>query len=47
MISTNLSNNNTLNIKNPDCCCNINGISKRLAIKLLQNIHLTEKSETL
>ena len=38
---------NILNIKNADSCCMISGISKSEAIKLLQNIDLTEKSATL
>ena len=38
---------NILNIKNADYCCMISGISKSEAIKLLQNIDLTEKSATL
>ena len=36
-----------LNIKNADYRRFISGISKREAIKLLQNIDLTEKRETL
>ena len=36
-----------LNIKDADYCCIISGISKSKAIKLFQNIDLTEKSETL
>ena len=46
MMSMNLSDIYILNIKNTDYCCIINGISKREAIKLLQNIDLTEKSRT-
>ena len=38
---------NLLKIKNADYSCIISGISKSEAIKLLQNIDLTEKSETL
>ena len=40
-----LSNIAILNIK--DYCCIITGISKSEAIKLFQNIDLTEKSRTL
>ena len=36
-----------LNIKGSDYCCIITRISKSEAIKLLQNIDLTEKSGTL
>ena len=36
-----------LNIKNADYYCLINRISKSQAIKLLQNIDVTEKSKTL
>ena len=43
----NLSDIYILNIKNADYRCIINGISISEAIKLLQNIDLTEKSETL
>ena len=43
----NLSNIYILNIKNSDYRCIINGISKNKAIKLLQNIDLTEKRATL
>ena len=42
MMSMNLSDIAILKIKNVDYCCII---SKLLAIKLLQNIDLTEKSE--
>ena len=42
-----LSNIYILNIKNADYHCLINRISKSEAIKLLQNIDLTEKSKTL
>ena len=47
MISMNLSYIYILNIKNTDYCCIMKGISKSKAIKLLQNIDLTEKSGTL
>ena len=47
MMSMTLSDIYILNIKNADYCCIINGISKSEAIKLLQNIDLTEKSGTL
>ena len=43
LMSMNLSDIYILNIKNTDYGCIINGISKREAIKLLQNIDLTEK----
>ena len=46
-MSMNLSDIYILNIKNVNYCCIINGISKSEAIKLLQNIDLTEKSRTL
>ena len=39
-----LSNIYISNIKNANHHCNISGISKNEAIKLLQNIYLTEKS---
>ena len=42
----NLSDIAILNSKGSDYCCFISGISKIEAIKLLQNIHSTEKSET-
>ena len=42
-----LSNICILKIKNADYCCIINRISKFEAIKLLQNIDLTDKSGTL
>ena len=44
MMSINLSNIATLNIKNFDYHCIISGISKSKATKLLQDIDLTEKS---
>ena len=47
MMSMNLSNIPILKIKNADYCCIVTGISKSEAIKLLQNIDLTEKSGTL
>ena len=47
MISMNLCDIYILNIKNADYRRFISGISKREAIKLLQNIDLTEKRETL
>ena len=43
MMSMNLSNIAILKIKNVDYRCIATGISKREAIKLLQNIDLTEK----
>ena len=42
----NLNDTVILNIKNADYCCIITGISKTEAVKLLQNINLTEKSRT-
>ena len=39
-----LNDINILNIKNANYCCIISGIRKNEAIKLLQNIDLTEKS---
>ena len=47
MMSMNLSDIYILNIKNVNYCFIINGISKSEAIKLLQNIDLTEKSRIL
>ena len=47
MISINLSDIAILKIKNADYRCIISRTSKSDAIKLLQNIDLTEKSETL
>ena len=46
MISMNLIYIYILNIKNIDYHCIVNGISKSEVIKLLQNVHLTEKIET-
>ena len=43
----NLSGIAILNIKGPDYCCIISLISKTEAIKLMQNVSLTEKSKTL
>ena len=43
----NLSNIAILNIKGSNYHCIISGISKKEAIKLLQNIDLTGKSGTL
>ena len=43
----NLSNIVILNIENVDYYSIITGISKREAIKLLQNIELTEKSSVI
>ena len=47
MISINLSNITILKTKNVDYRCIITGISKNEAVKLSQNIDLTEKSGTL
>ena len=44
MIFVNLTDIVTLNIKDSDCCCIISRISKTEAIKLLQNIDMTEDS---
>ena len=44
MMSMNLSNIATLNIKGSDYCCIISRIRKSEAINLLQNTDLTEKS---
>ena len=41
----NLSNIAILNIKSPDYCRIINGISKNEAINLMQNAGLTKKVE--
>ena len=45
-MSMNLRNTSILKIKNADYFCIINVISKREAIKLLQNIVLTGKIRT-
>ena len=47
MMSMNFCNVAILKIKNANYCFIISGISKSEAIKLLQNIDLTEKSRTL
>ena len=47
MMSINFSDIYISNIKNVDYCCTINWIIKSEAIKLLQNIDLTEKSGAL
>ena len=44
MMSMNLSNIATLNMKGSDYCCIISRIRKSEAINLLQNTDLTEKS---
>ena len=46
-MSSNLSDIAISNIKGSDYCCIISGISKSEAIKLLQNVDLTEKSGAL
>ena len=46
-MSVNLSNIDILNIKSSDYCCIISLISKNEAINLMQNAHLTEKSQVL
>ena len=43
MMSMSLSDIAILNIKGSDYCCIIRDINKSKAIKLLQNIDLTEK----
>ena len=47
MMSINFSDIYISNIKNVDYCCTINWIIKSEAIKLLQNLDLTEKSRAL
>ena len=47
MVSMNLRETTILKIKNANYHCLISGIGKSEAIKLLQNIDLTEKSGTL
>ena len=47
MMSMNFNDICILNIKNIDYCCILSRIGKREAVKLLQNIYLTEKSGTL
>ena len=47
MISMNLSDTAILNSKGSDYCCIISLISKTEAIKLMENVSLTEKSKTL
>ena len=47
MMSIKRSDIAIINIKSYDYCCIISGISKSEAIKLLQNIDLTEKGGTL
>ena len=47
MMSMNLSDIATLNIKGSDYHCIISLISKNEAISLMQNVDLTEKSRTL
>ena len=47
MVSMNLCDIAVLNIKGSDYHCIISRISKNEAIKLMQNIDLTEKSGTL
>ena len=47
MMSMNLSDIATLNIKGSDSCCIISLISKNEAINLMQKFDLTEKKGTL
>ena len=46
MMSMNLSNIDTLNINGADYRCIVNEISKTESINLMQNINLSEKSQT-
>ena len=45
-MSTNLCNIAILNIRTPDYCCIISGISESEAINLMRDINLTEKIGT-
>ena len=47
MMSRNISNIAIFNIECADYCCIVSSIIKSEAVKLMQNINLTEKSETL
>ena len=47
MMFLNVSDTDILKIKNTDSCWIITGIGKTEAIKLLQNIDLTEKRENI
>ena len=47
MMFINLEDIAILNIHGVDYCCIISGISRSDAMDLMQNINLTEKSETL
>ena len=47
LMTMNLSDITSLNIKSSNDCCIISGISKNEAINLMQNADLTEKSGTL
>ena len=45
MMSMNLSDINTLNIKSADYCCIISVTSKSEAINVMHNVDLTKKAE--
>ena len=45
MMSINLSNITTLNIKDSDYCSIISLITKNEAMNFMQNVNLTEKAE--
>ena len=47
MMSMNLNDIAILNIKSADYCCIIGGISKSVALSLMQNTDSTEKSTAL
>ena len=47
MMSMDLSNISFLNIHGADYCCVINRISKSEAIKVMQNVYLTEKRQSI
>ena len=46
-MSMNLGDIAILNIKGSDYCCIFSRISNKLAVKLLKNIDMTEKTRTL
>ena len=47
MMPMNYSNIVILNIKGSDYCCIISLISKDVAVKLMQNAHLTKKNQNI
>ena len=47
IMSMNLRDVGILNIKSPDYCCIISGISKSEAMNLMKNISLTQESRIL